>query len=59
MLKYSIKIKINICRWLLYTKYKAKYNSLWTIYVKYGLKDYWKVWTFESGKVWNFEMENV
>ncbi len=44
---------------LLYTKYKAKYNSLWTIYVKYGLKDYWEVWTFESGKVWHFEMENV
>ncbi len=50
----------NIYRWLLYTKYKAENNALWTIYVKYGLKIYREVWKFErSGKVWNFEMENV
>ncbi len=30
-----------------------------TIYVKNGLKIYREVWKFESGKVWNFEMENV
>ncbi len=30
-----------------------------TIYVKYGLKIYREVWKFESGKVWNFEMEKV
>ncbi len=34
---------------VLYTKYKAENNALWTIYVKYGLE----IW------VWNFEMENV
>lgn len=22
-------------------------------------KMYWEVWKFESGKIWNFEMENV
>ncbi len=44
---------------VLYTKYKAENNALLTIYVKYGLKIYWEVWKFESGKVWNFEMENV
>ncbi len=41
---------------VLYTKYKAENNA---IYVKYGLKIYREVWKFESGKVWNFEMENV
>ncbi len=49
----------NIYRLLLYTKYKAENNALWTSYVKYGLKIYRDVWKFESGKVWNFEMENV
>ncbi len=49
----------NIYRWLLNTKYKAENNALWTIYVKYGLKIYREVWKFESGKVWNFEMEIV
>ncbi len=44
---------------VLYTKYKAENNALWTIYVTYGLKIYREVWKFESGKVWNFEMENV
>ncbi len=44
---------------VLYTKYKAENNALWTIYVKYDLKIYREVWKFESGKVWNFEMENV
>ncbi len=44
---------------VLYTKYEAENNALWTIYVKYGLKIYWEVWKFESGKVWNFEIENV
>ncbi len=28
-------------------------------YVICGLKIYREVWKFESGKVWNFEMENV
>ncbi len=28
-------------------------------YVEYGLKNYWEVWKFESGKVWIFEMENM
>ncbi len=44
---------------VLYTKYKAENNALWTIYVKYGLKIYREAWKFEFGKVWNFEMENV
>ncbi len=44
---------------VLYTKYKAENNAPWTIFVKYGLKIYQEVWKFESGKVWNFEMENV
>ncbi len=36
---------------VLYTKYKAENNAVWTIYVKYGLKIYWDVWKFESRKV--------
>ncbi len=36
----------NIYRRLLYTKYKAENNALWTIYVKYGLKMYREVWDF-------------
>ncbi len=44
---------------IIYTKYKAENSAVWAIYVKYGLKIYWEVWKFESGKVWNFEMENV
>ncbi len=44
---------------VLYTKYKGENNALWTMCVKYGLKIYFQVWKFESGKVWNFEMENV
>ncbi len=44
---------------VLYAKYEAENNALWTICVKYGLKIYWERWKFESGKVWNFEMENV
>ncbi len=44
---------------VVYTKNIAENNALWTIYVKYGLKIYWDVWKFESGRVWNFEMENV
>ncbi len=44
----------NIYRWLYYTKYKAEYNALLTIYAKYSPKIYWEVWKFESGKVWNF-----
>ncbi len=28
-------------------------------YVEYGLKNYWEVWKFESGKVWIFVMENM
>ncbi len=44
---------------VLYTKYKAENNAPWTIYVKCGLKIPREVWKFESGKVWNFEMENV
>ncbi len=32
---------------------------LYELFVKYGLKIYWEVWKFESGKVWNFEIENV
>ncbi len=34
---------------VLYTKYKAENNALWTIYVKYGLKIYREVWKFEYG----------
>ncbi len=41
------------------TEKKTENNALWTIYVKYGLKIYREVWTFESGKVWHFEMENA
>ncbi len=37
--------------------YKCLIHSF--VYVKYGLKIYREVWKFESGKVWNFEMENV
>ncbi len=45
---------------IIYIKNKAENSAVWTIYVKYGLKIYWEVlWKFESGKVWNFEMENV
>ncbi len=44
---------------VVYTKNIAENNALWTIYVKYSLKIYWEVWKFKSGKVWNFEMENV
>ncbi len=44
---------------ILFTKYKAENNALWTIYVNYCLKVYWEVWKFDSGKVWHFEMENV
>ncbi len=36
---------------VLYTKYKAENNAVWTIYVKYGPKIYWDVWKFESRKV--------
>ncbi len=39
---------------VLYTKYKAENNALWTIYVNYGLKIYRKVWKFESGKSMEF-----
>ncbi len=42
---------------VLYTKYNAENNALWSIYVKYGLKIYWEVWKSESGKVCNIEME--
>ncbi len=49
----------NIYWRLLYTKYKAENNALWTIYVKYGRKIYRELWKFDSGKVWKFEMENV
>ncbi len=49
------KIK-NIYRWLLYTKYKAENNALWTIDVKYCLQIYWEVWKFESA-VFPFSME--
>lgn len=35
---------------VLYTKYKAESNALRTIYVKFGLKMYWRVWKFEFGK---------
>ncbi len=44
---------------VIHTKYKAENSSVWTIYVKYGPKIHREVWKFESGKVWNFEMENV
>ncbi len=44
---------------VLYTKYKAENNAVWTIYVKYDLKIYREVWKFESGKVWNIEIKNV
>ncbi len=41
---------------VLYTKYKAENNALWTIDVKYGLKIYREVWKFESA-VFPFSME--
>ncbi len=44
---------------VLYTKYKAENNALWTIYVKYGLKIYWEVWKFESGILKHCKMEPV
>ncbi len=44
---------------IIYTKYKAENSAVWTICVEYGPKIYWEVWKFESGKVCNFEMENV
>ncbi len=39
---------------VLYSKYKAENNALWTIM----LNIVWKS-TERFGKVWNFEMENV
>ncbi len=42
------KIK-NLQMTVLYTKYKAENNAVWTIYVKYGQKIYREVWKFESG----------
>ncbi len=53
------KIKKYLQMTVLYTKYKAENNAVWTIFVKYDLKIYREVWKFESGKAWNFEMKNV
>ncbi len=38
---------------------KVKIMLYEPFFVKCGLKIYREVWKFESGKVWNFEMENV
>ncbi len=40
---------------VLYTKYKAENNALWTIYVKYGLKIYrvLEIWVWKSMEFWN------
>ncbi len=35
---------------VLYTKYKAENNALWTIYVKYGLQIYREVWKLSLEK---------
>jgi len=36
---------------------KGNIKKLNGAHIKYGLKIYREVWKFESGKVWNFEME--
>ncbi len=44
---------------VLNTKYKAEHNALLTIYAKYSPKIFWEVRKFESGKLWNFKIENA